>query len=114
MKNNRQLVDIAEARSFIEANWPHDPLLRRIGLNLLDMLPKVDPENMTNADRIRTMTDAELAAALMTAGDAGGTLDFCSCEPECLAAIETDDGILVEKCLACAMAWLARPAGRTE
>lgn len=42
MKNNRQLVDIAEARSFIEANWPHDPLLRRIGLNLLDMLPRVE------------------------------------------------------------------------
>lgn len=113
MKNNRQLVDIAEARSFIEANWPHDPLLRRIGLNLLDMLPKVDPDNMTNADRIRTMTDDELAAALLTAGDSDGVFDFCRRDPECLAWLESGS-IPDEKCLACAMAWLARPAGKAE
>lgn len=40
MKN--QLVDVGAAKTFIEANWPNDPLLRQIATNLLDMLPKVE------------------------------------------------------------------------
>lgn len=39
---NKQLVDVSEAKTFIEANWPNDPLLRHIALNLLNKLPRVD------------------------------------------------------------------------
>lgn len=42
MARNNQLVDVSEAKTFIEANWPNDPLLRQIALNLLDRLPRVD------------------------------------------------------------------------
>lgn len=41
-KTKRQIVDVQEAKNFIDANWPNDPLLKRIVFNLLDKLPKVD------------------------------------------------------------------------
>lgn len=43
MAKNNQLVDVSEAKTFIEANWPNDPLLRHIALNLLDQLPRYEP-----------------------------------------------------------------------
>lgn len=39
---NKQLVDVIAAKSFIEANWPNDPLLKQIAFNLLDKLPRAD------------------------------------------------------------------------
>lgn len=42
MEKKRTLVDIEEARNFIEANWPNDPLLRQIAFNLLNQLPRVE------------------------------------------------------------------------
>ena len=42
MAQNNQLVDLSAARTFIEANWPNDPLLLHIALNLLEKLPRVD------------------------------------------------------------------------
>ena len=41
-KPKSQLVDVKEAKTFIDANWPNDPLLKQIVFNLLDKLPKVD------------------------------------------------------------------------
>lgn len=41
-KAKRQIVDVQEAKTFIDANWPNDPLLKQIVFNLLDKLPKVD------------------------------------------------------------------------
>ena len=42
MANNNHLVDVREAKAFIDANWPNDPLLKRIVVNLLDKLPRAD------------------------------------------------------------------------
>ena len=42
MAQNNQLVDLSAARTFVEANWPNDPLLLHIALNLLEKLPRVD------------------------------------------------------------------------
>ena len=39
---NNKLVDVIAAKSFIEANWPNDPLLKQIAFNLLDKLPRAD------------------------------------------------------------------------
>ena len=41
-KAKRQIVDVQEAKTFIDANWPNDPLLKQIVFNLLDKLPRVD------------------------------------------------------------------------
>lgn len=46
---NKQLVDVSEAKTFIEANWPNDPLLRHIALNLLDKLPRVEATEVVHA-----------------------------------------------------------------
>lgn len=60
----------------------------------------------TNADRIRSMTDEELAAALlrMLDGDV-----YCTNRPECGAMLDTDDGIPCEWCAQCLLAWLRKP-----
>ena len=42
MAQNNQLVDLSAARTFIEVNWPNDPLLRQIAFNLIDQMPRVD------------------------------------------------------------------------
>lgn len=42
MANENQLVDVSTAKTFIEANWPNDPLLKQIAFNLLNKLPRVD------------------------------------------------------------------------
>lgn len=42
MERNDQLVDLGQAEAFIEANWPNDPLLRQIAMNLLRKLPRVE------------------------------------------------------------------------
>ena len=36
-----EFVSVVQAREYILANYPNDPLLKHIALNLLDQLPKV-------------------------------------------------------------------------
>lgn len=56
----------------------------------------------TNADRIRAMSNDELARALYNGLDAR----FCKNLPECEKLLDSDDGIPEEKCIGCALAWL--------
>ncbi len=60
----------------------------------------------TNADRIRSMSDEELAAALyrMLDGDM-----YCTNKPECGELLNTEDGIPDEWCAQCLLAWLRKP-----
>lgn len=60
----------------------------------------------TNADRIRSMTDEELATALyqMLDGDV-----YCTNKPECGKMLNTDDGIPDEWCAKCLLNWLQKP-----
>lgn len=51
MVNENQIVDVSEAKTFIEANWPNDPLLKRIVFNLLDKLPMADVSLITSAEK---------------------------------------------------------------
>ena len=60
---------------------------------------------ITNADRIRAMSDEELAAYLADNYDT-----FCQNKPECWALLDTDKGIPEEKCVVCALEWLRSPA----
>ena len=60
----------------------------------------------TNADRIRAMSDEELAAALlrMLDGDV-----YCTNRPECGEMLNTEDGIPEEWCAQCLLAWRRKP-----
>lgn len=60
---------------------------------------------MTRADRIRSMSDEELAAYLADHYDG-----FCLNKPECGTLLDTDEGIPEEMCVACALIWLRQPA----
>ena len=35
-----EVINVKEAREYVSANYPNDPLLKHIVLNLLDQLPK--------------------------------------------------------------------------
>lgn len=65
----------------------------------------IDPI-VTNADRIRAMTDEELAIALyqMLDGDV-----YCTNKPECGEMLNTEDGIPDEWCAKCLLNWLRKP-----
>jgi hypothetical protein len=65
------------------------------------------PYKKTNADRIRSMSDEELAAALhqMLDGDV-----YCTNKPECGEMLNTEDGIPDEWCAQCLLNWLRKPA----
>ena len=37
-----EVISVKEAKEYVAANYPNDPLLKRIVINLLDQLPKMD------------------------------------------------------------------------
>lgn len=59
----------------------------------------------SNADRIRAMSDEELATVLYDCDSLG----YCSSPPECGDLLETSEGIPKEKCIDCVLAWLRQP-----
>ena len=64
----------------------------------------------TNADRIRAMTDEELASHLYLFAGLEEQIKFCQNIPECEALICADEGIPEEKCIGCLLKWLQQPA----
>lgn len=64
---------------------------------------------LTIADRIRVMTDEELAAFWSDNYD-----NFCPSKPECGALLDTDQCIPGEWCAACALEWLRQPYEKTR
>lgn len=62
---------------------------------------------MTNADRIRAMTDEELAEFM------DKDYPFCKSLPECAALLDTEEGIPDEMCRKCQLEWLRKPADDT-
>lgn len=58
-------------------------------------------EPLTNGDRIRAMTDEELAEFLLPLGTY-----FCS-----LVLVDADDCSRADNCDECRLAWLKKPAG---
>ena len=60
----------------------------------------------TNADRLRAMSDEELADFL----NIGVEERFCRNLEECGIALDQECEIPAEKCRQCALAWLQQPA----
>lgn len=60
----------------------------------------------SRADRIRAMTDEELAKLLYEIDGLG----YCKNLPECGELLDADTGIPEEKCIGCMLQWLRQPA----
>lgn len=41
-----KIISMRTAKSFVEVNWPNDPLLRQIAINLLTQLPAATGEEV--------------------------------------------------------------------
>lgn len=65
---------------------------------------------MTNADRIRAMSDEELAHIMIQFTDLDSRIGYCAELPECHALLDTEDGIPASKCEQCLINWLQQPA----
>ena len=65
---------------------------------------------MTNADRIRAMSDEELATMLNRFAEGENAPHYCRNLPECDADMEADRLIPLERCQACLLCWLQQPA----
>lgn len=70
--------------------------------------PKDSRNIVTNADRIRSMTDGELAQILVSEPIAE-TIPFCQNKPECERLLETANGTPESMCVECALDWLQQP-----
>ena len=64
----------------------------------------------SNADRIRAMSDEELAAFMSQVNDIDSPIPFCKDLPECLELLDTENGIPVKNCEKCMLDWLRQPA----
>lgn len=65
---------------------------------------------MTNSDRVRAMSDEELATMLNRFAEGENAPHYCRNLPECDADMEADRLIPLERCQACLLCWLQQPA----
>ncbi len=71
-------------------------------------------KKVSNADRIRGMSDEEWAA-IIAADFTEEKLNYCQNKPECSAILETADGIISDEwCIQCALDWLTAETEGTE
>ena len=64
---------------------------------------------LTNADRIRAMTDEELAEHLTRVNEFDFGEVFCKNLSECEELLDTEDGVPDSKCFGCMLDWLRKP-----
>lgn len=72
--------------------------------------PGWDRKVVTNADRIRAMTDEELAHCMIGVSDMDSQVGFCQNLPKCEELLDTEDGIPSSMCEKCLLKWLQQPA----
>ena len=65
---------------------------------------------MTNADRIRAMSDEELAVTMHGMLSLDDSIHYCQNKTECDALLGKDEDIPEQNCIACLTAWLKQPA----
>ena len=63
----------------------------------------------TNGDRIRNVSDEEMAEFIL-ANDLDDAIHFCKSEPECDAFFDSGGTITHEMCMKCCIDWLHQPA----
>ena len=99
---------VAEAQ---QLSWAELMCLRGIGRGtakeIWDAMRLLRP--MTNADRIRSMTDEELARHLWRIASFDNSLGYCRDLPRCQKRMDANLLVPEEWCLACLLAWLQQP-----
>lgn len=65
-------------------------------------------DTMTNADRIRNMTDEELAEHILSTPAYETCIKFCKNREECCEIMDMDNDIPEEWCKQCLMEWLQK------
>ena len=55
MAKEIKLIEMDAAKEYINTNWPNDPLLRQIGINLLESLPEADTVDPVLRKLIKTL-----------------------------------------------------------
>ena len=68
-----------------------------------------NPRELTNADRIRSLTDDELAE-IISADMVEEKTGYCQNKKECSEILDSDGIISAEMCKQCALEWLKKPA----
>lgn len=71
---------------------------------------KILEQPMTNADRIRAMSDEEMAKRITLLAEGETTIHYCRNLPECDVSLERDELIPLERCEQCVLHWLRQPA----
>lgn len=79
------------------------------GITSYCVLGPCPDEAQSNADRIRAMSDGELAEWINRLLILDGP-DFCQNKTECKAMLEEDVDMPEENCIRCLVDWLRRPA----
>ena len=67
-------------------------------------------EPITNADRIRAISDEELAKNLYRFCDLEERVGYCKNLSECEKLLDTEDGMPEQRCICCLLEWLKHPA----
>ena len=67
----------------------------------------------TNGDRIRAMSDEELAEIIDKCG-LDEEVRFCKSKPECNEIMDSGRAITGEMCRKCIIEWLRQPAGECK
>ena len=94
----------------LEVNHPCSPVCALFGDCVTAFESQKKANVRTNADRIRAMTDEELASHLHMFVGLEERIKFCRNLPECDKLLNTEGGIPEEKCVLCLLAWLKQPA----
>lgn len=63
----------------------------------------------SNADRIRAMSDEELAKAIHLLVEGESMIQYCRSLPECDEDLERDTVIPLDRCEKCVLHWLQQP-----
>lgn len=67
----------------------------------------------TRADKVRVMSDREIALAMMEFF-VDEHIKLCQDKPECVAAMDKGDIVPDDKCVECLVAWLQQPAEEVQ
>lgn len=67
-------------------------------------------EPQTNADRIRDMSDEELAETMYGMVNLDERIHFCQNKAECNALLKRNEEIPEQYCIGCLVEWLKQPA----
>lgn len=94
----------------LEVNYPCSPVCALFGDCVVAFNKQKKANVRTNGDRLRAMSDEELATVLYGFVDLDSKINYCKNKPECGDLLDTEDGIPTEMCINCLCEWLRRPA----